>query len=209
VLRWALAGMDVIVGSRSAERAAEMVRTVSARLTKVGRGRPPRGAENLAAAREAEVIALTVPFDAQAETLAGIGDALDGKLLIDVAVPLRPPEVWRVQLPPAGSAAAEAQALLGARVRVVAAFQNVAAARLWDLEPIDCDVLVCGDDAAGKRVALELVAAAGLSGFDAGPLANAGVIDGLTAILTGLNRQFKVRAAGVRVTGVPRAPGER
>jgi hypothetical protein len=205
VLRWAAAGIDVVIGSRERQRAVEMADAVAARLNAIGRGRPPRGAENVVAARTGEVVVLTVPFPAQPATLASIASAVDGKVLIDVAVPLRPPGVWRISLPPAGSAAAEARSLLGPGVQVVAAFQNVAATSLWDIErTIDCDVLVCGDDDRAKRVALSLASAAGMQGLDAGPLDNAGVVDGLTSILAGLNRQHKVRGAGIRVTGLPR-----
>jgi NADPH-dependent F420 reductase len=204
-LRWAAAGLEVTVGSRSADRAAREAEALAERLRAIGRGRAPRGAENAVAAAEADVIVLAVPFEAQAATLEEIRRAIEGKVLIDAAVPLDPREMWRVELPGAGSAAAEAQAQLGDRVRVVCAFQNVAASRLWNLDvEIDCDVLVCGNDADAKRIALELVEAAGLRGFDAGPLDNAGVIDGLTSILGWLNRRFKVHDAGVRITGVSR-----
>ena len=201
-LRWAAAGLQVIVGSRSADRAAQEAASLAERLRAIGRGRPPRGAANPAAAADAEVVVLAVPFAAQAATLDEIRDALAGKVLIDAAVPFDPHRLWHVEPPPAGSAAAEAQARLGDRVRVVCAFQNVAASRLWKLEvEVDCDVLVCGDDDQAKRIALDLVGAAGLRGFDAGPLDNAGVVDGLTAILNWINRHGKLHDAGVRITG--------
>jgi NADPH-dependent F420 reductase len=167
----------------------------------------PRGTDNLSAAAAADVIVLAVPYAAQAETLAAIRPALEGKLLIDVAVPLRPPKVSVVQLPAAGSAAAEAQAQLGPGVTVVAAFQNVAAGKLAVLgAEVACDVLVCGDDAAAKALTLRLAEAAGLTAYDAGPLANAGVVDGFTSILIGINRRHGTTSAGLRITNIPR-PG--
>ena len=99
---------------------------------------------------------LTVPYAAQLATLQEVSAALAGKILVDVTVPLVPPQVGRVQLPDGGSAVVKAQAMLGERVRVVSAFQNVSAELLSEIgKPVDCDVLVCGDDrdarAAGHR----------------------------------------------------------
>jgi hypothetical protein len=109
-----------------------------------------------------------------------------------------------VYVPPAGSASAEAQQLLGQEVQVVAAFQNVSAVHLPDLaHPVECDVLVCGDDSAAKGEAVALAEAAGLRGLDAGPLQNAVVVEGLTAVLIGINRRHKVSGAGIRITGLP------
>ncbi|OUC08554.1 F420-dependent NADP reductase, partial [Litorilinea aerophila] len=181
--------------------------TVRARL---GERLPPgsaplTGATDAAAAQAADVVVLSVPYSAQEATLQQIGDACQGKILITVGVPLKPPRVSVVWHPPAGSAAQEAQAQLGEGVRVVAAFQNIAADHLQDLswEP-DCDVLVVGDDKAARQQALELVRAAGLFGVDAGPLANAGVVEGLTALLIGINIRYKVKGSGIRITGIPR-----
>jgi hypothetical protein len=145
-----------------------------------------------------------VPFGAQLATLADVKDALAGKILIDVTVPLVPPKVSTVQLPPEGSAAARAQALLGPGVKVVGAFHNVSAHHLKDLDHrIDCDVLVCGDDTAARDAAVRLVAAAGLRGVHAGPLANAAAAEALTSVLIWINRRYKMPAAGIRVTGLP------
>ncbi len=202
-LRWARAGYPVVIGSRSAEKAA----TVSASL---GERLPPgsaplTGTTNPEAAQAADVVVLSVPYGAQEATLQQIRDACQGKILITVGVPLKPPRVSVVWHPPAGSAAQEAQAQLGEGVRVVAAFQNIAADHLQDLswEP-DCDVLVVGDDKAARQQTLELVRAAGLFGVDAGPLANAGVVEGLTALLIGINIRYKVKGSGIRITGIPR-----
>jgi NADPH-dependent F420 reductase len=110
--------------------------------------------------------------------------------------------VWR---PEAGSAAEELQRQLGEGVQVVAAFQNIAAGHLRDLswQP-DCDVLYTGDNKEAKAVTLELIRAAGFFGIDAGPLANSSVVEGLTAVLIGINIRYKVQGSGIRITGIPR-----
>ena len=169
-VRWAAAGYDVTLGSRVAERAAEK----AAELTAMGSGWRVQGMENLAAAARAEIVALTVPYVAHQPTLAAVRAALQGKILIDVTVPLVPPKVSRVQLPAGKSAGEEAQALLGDGVRVVSAFQNISASHLVDLKhEIDCDVLVCGDDADAREAVVRLAVAAGMLAWHAGPLANA------------------------------------
>jgi NADPH-dependent F420 reductase len=204
-LRWAKSGpYRVIIGSRQPEKAERVATELNQRL-----GRDLiRGMANQDAAAAADLVVLTVPYSAHASTLESIRDQLAGKILVDVSVPLQPPEVSRVHIPPGGSAALEAQALLGDRVRVVAAFQNVGAAHLKDPErPIDCDVLVCGDDQAAKAEAIALAGAAGTRGLDAGPLQNAVVVEGLTAVLIGINQRYKVRGAGIRISGLPAATG--
>ena len=202
-LRWAAHGYPVIVGSRDASRARLAAAELADLLSLVKGAVAPSGDGNLAAARAARTVVLAVPYSAQAATLAQTREALSGKVLLSVVVPLRPPQVHVVRLPEQGSAAAEAQSLLGDDVRVVTAFQNVAAARLADLSvELESDVLVCGDDGDAKSVALDLVAATGAVGYDAGPLANAGVVEGLTAVLIGLNRRYGGKAAGVRITNL-------
>lgn len=198
-LRWAKAGHHVIIGSRSAEKANAAATELNARLG----ADVVRGAENVAAAREGEIIVLTVPYAAHAATLASVREAVQGKIFVDVTVPLVPPKVSRVQLPAAGSASQEAQDMLGPQVRVVTAFQNVSAEHLKDPDhPVACDVLVCGDDKDAKAVVLQLAADAGLKAWDAGPLANAVVPEALTSVLIGLNMRYKVKASGIRITGI-------
>ena len=97
----------------------------------------------------------------------------------------------------------EAQEILGDGVNVVAAFQNVGFKHLLEDHPVPCDVLVCGDDDAAREQALHLVAAAKLVGWDAGPLQNAPVVEGLTSILIGINQRYKIKGAGIRITGEP------
>ncbi len=199
-LRWAKSGQyHVIIGSREQEKAERVAAELNARL-----GRDLiRGMVNPNAAAAADLAVLTVPYSAHLSTLESVQAGLTGKILIDVTVPLQPPKVSHVYIPPAGSATAEAQALLGNEVRVVAAFQNVGAAHLDDPDhPIDCDVLVCGDDKEAKAEAIALAEAAGMRGLDAGPLQNASVVEGLTAMLIGINIRYKVKGSGIRITGL-------
>ena len=123
--------------------------------------------------------------------------------MISVVAPLKPPKVATVWRPPGGSAAQEAQAQLGQSVQLVAAFQNIAAGHLKDLswQP-NCDVLVTGESKEAKQQVIELAQAAGFVGIDAGPLANASVVEGLTALLIGINIRNKVKSSGIRITGL-------
>lgn len=199
-LRWAKSGKyRVIIGSRQQEKAERVAAELNTRLGKD----LIRGMVNPEAAAAADLVVLTVPYSAQAPTLHSIRTALSGKILIDATVPLQPPKVSHVYVPPGGSAAAETQALLGDEVRVVAAFQNVGAAHLREPDhPIDCDVLVCGDEKEAKAEAIALAEAAGMRGLDAGPLQNAVVVEGLTAVLIGINKRYKVKGAGIKITGL-------
>lgn len=200
-LRWANAGYPVIIGSRSAERAQEAALEINAQL---GRD-AARGAANTDAAAQAAIIVLTVPFAAQKSTVEEVRAQLDGKILLDVTVPLVPPKVNRVQLPDGGSAVEAVQTLLGPGVRVVSAFQNISAHHLKKLDHvIDCDVLVCADDKDAADQVIELAKSAGLGAWYGGVLANSVVAEGLTSVLIALNQRYKVPAAGIRITGVPR-----
>src|SRR5688500_3857960 len=167
-VRWARAGHTVLIGSRDAARA----RAHAEALAAAGHGRL-EGGDNGWSVREAEVVVLSVPYAGHAETLAGIREALAGKVLIDVTVPLRPPKVSRVQLPPGRAAALEAQEIVGAATPVAAALHHVGAAHLVDPEyRVECDVLVVADDPRARDTALALVRDLGLRALDAGPLDN-------------------------------------
>jgi hypothetical protein len=199
-LRFAHAGHRVVIGSRSRQRAAQAAAAINARI---GADRA-EGADNLAAAAAGEIVVLTVPYAAQLATLEEVKPALAGKILIDVTVPLVPPQVGRVQLPEGGSAVVMAQAMLGEGVRVVSAFQNVSAELLTALGgAIDCDVLVCGDDREARAQVIALAKAAGMRAFHAGPLANSAVAEALTSVLITINRQYKVKHSGIAITGLP------
>ena len=197
--RWAHAGYDVIIGSRQQEKADR----IAAELNDLLGADAVRGMDNLSAAHTADIVVLTVPYAAHRATLETVYEAVQGKILVDVTVPLNPPYVSTVHLPEGRSAAEEAQWFLGDGVRVVSAFQNISAVHLKDLQrPIDCDVLVCGDDDAAKQHVMELVQAAGMRGIDAGPLANGLVAESLTPVLIAINKRYGVNNSGIRITGV-------
>jgi len=191
--RWARAGYRVIVGSRNADSAVEAAAAIGA-----------EGMDNAAAVAACDIAVLTVPYSAQRATLTGLRDGLQGKILVDVTVPLVPPKVMRVQLPEEGCAALIAQAVLGDDVRVVSAFQNVSAGHLKDPDyVIDCDVLITGDDPEARAEVVKLATAAGLNGVEAGPLDNAVAAEAMTSLLIWMNRKYKSPGAGIRITALP------
>lgn len=198
-LRWAHKGYRVIVGSRTSERAQEAAAAMNETLGTDA----VSGAANPDAAAEADIIVLAVPFAAQQSTVKEVEAALAGKILIDVTVPLVPPKVGRVQLPNGGSAVEAVQTMLGEGVRVVSAFQNISAHHLTKLdEEIECDVLVCADDSDAAETVVALATEIGLRAWNAGPLCNSVVAEGLTSVLIALNRRYKVPGSGIRITGV-------
>jgi 8-hydroxy-5-deazaflavin:NADPH oxidoreductase len=202
--RWAKAGYRVLIGSRTAERA----QVTAVELTNLLGGEATiEGIANLAAAQRADIVALAVPYAAHRETLEAVKEALKGKILIDVTVPLVPPKVARVQMPAAGSAAQEAHEILGGEVQVTSAFQNISHEQLMRDGPVECDVLVTGTSKEARAETLKLVAAAGLTGWDAGPIENSVVVEGMTSVLIGINRQYGSKSAGIRILGV-RAPAQ-
>jgi 8-hydroxy-5-deazaflavin:NADPH oxidoreductase len=200
-LRWAMAGEEVIIGSRSQERAEHVAAELNAEL-----GQPlVRGLPNPAAAEAADIVALTVPYTAHLSTLESVKVQVQGKVFIDVSVPLDPDNPRRLKMPAAGSATEEAQAFLGPETKVVAAFQNVAAHLLRDSHhAIDCDVLVCGNDAEAKKTVMGLAVKMGLQAYDVGPAESARVVEGLTSLIIRLNIRYKSKAGGIRITGLPR-----
>lgn len=199
-MRWAQAGYNVIIGSRALEKAQRKVEEFNAALD----GARLLPADNVSAAAQADIVVLTVPYSAHKVTLEAVAPHLEGKILVDVTVPIDPENIFACHPPPGGAAALEAQAMLGDRVRVVAAFQNISYIELKDLDRVlDCDVLVVGDDAGAKAEVIRLVEAAGMRGIDAGPLANAVAVESLTPVLLSINRRYKVKGAGIRITGLP------
>jgi NADPH-dependent F420 reductase len=209
--RWAKAGYTVFIGSRQLERAQLAVEELNALL----HSRIPHhsshisGLLNAEAAARADILVLTVPYAAHRVTLESIREQAQGKLLVDVTVPLVPSKVTRVQMPPAGSAAQEARETLGEGVEVVTAFQNISYERLLNDEAVGCDVLVAGTSKAARSKAIALVEAAGMKAWDAGPIENAAVVEGLTSVLIYLNKQYGVESSGIQITGIPRGKGQR
>jgi NADPH-dependent F420 reductase len=203
-LRLASSGAEIIIGSRDKEKAAQRARELAEKLA--ARGVQAQGnvvgLDNLAAAREAEIVLMTVPYPAGREIAASLKNVLNGKIFVDISVPLKsfnPPEV---EVPSEGSAAEEMQALLGAEVKVVGAFKAISSHALADLaRKIESDVLLCGNDQEAKEKMKIICAAMGLRAFDAGGLRSARTTERLAALLIGLNQRYKRKAIGIRLTG--------
>ena len=203
-VRWARAGLPVVIGSRSEDRAGE----AAARVGDDAGGAAVEGLVNEEAARRGPIVFLTVPFRAQSENLNNLRQALEpGQILVDCTVPLaaavsgkatRSLGVWQ------GSAAQQAQEMVPDGVTVVAALHTVSAPRLGDPEArLDEDVLVCGDRKQDKaRVAALIERIEGLRAVNAGPLEMARIVEQLTPLLISINSRYKTHA-GIRVTGLP------
>jgi len=200
--RWAKAGYKVLIGSRSSEKA---VTTASELMEMLEGSSSLVGASNHEAAEQADIVVLSVPYAAHREILEGVKEFLQGKILIDVTAPLGSPKN-KVQMPPAGSAAQAAKEIVGAGVEVVAAFQSIPYEYLLKDEDIDCDVLVTGTSKDARSEALKLVEAAGLTGWDAGPIENSVVIEGLASVLININKRYGSTHSGIRITGAKQNP---
>lgn len=198
--RWAKAGYKVVIGSRDAARAVESASEMAQKT-----GGNVSGLANAEAAAAGEIVVLAVPYAGQQALAKEVRSALEGKILIDVTVPLVPPKVARVQLPDAGSAVEALQKELGEGVRVVAAFQNVSAHQLADLDSeVNCDVLVAGDSVEARETVCQLAKDIGVRAIHAGPLANSAAAEALTSVLIAINKRYKVAdGAGIRITGIP------
>ncbi len=194
--RWAKAGHQLLIGSRNIDSAAATARDLSKRF-----GMTLGAGTNLDVATRAEIVVTAVPWSAQEACLGEIRAAVAGKILIDTTVPLMPPKVMRVQLPPEGSAALKAQALLGGEVRLVSAFHNVAAHKLAMDADVACDVLVFSNDKEARAIGVSLAKDAGLRGLHGGALANAAAAEALTSVLIFLNKTYQIDGAGIAITG--------
>ncbi len=198
--RLARAGYKVIIGSRLQEKAER----AAAEMTQITHC-VVEGMENAAAATAGHIVILTVPFASHRVTLEAIRDGVQGKIFVDATVPLVPPRVARVQLPSGGPVAKQSQEYLGENVRVVSAFQNIAAAHLKDddRDADDSDVLVSGNDPKARAAIVQLAEAIGMHAWHAGPIDNSVVAEALTSVLIFLNKRYKIDGAGMRITGMP------
>jgi NADPH-dependent F420 reductase len=198
-LRWARAGHSVVIGSRDAGRARER----AAELATLS-GKDIGGADNASAASGAEVVLLSVPYAGHGALLGELRAVLEGRVVIDITVPLQPPRVREVHLPPGQSAALEAQAILGPGARVVAALHHVSSVHVGDVDhALEGDVMVCSDDDAARALVMGLVGDLGMRAVDAGPLRNAIALESLTPVLLHINKKYKVEGAAIRFVGVP------
>ena len=198
-VRWAQSGHDVTIGSRDALRA----RAKAAELSGLA-GRTIGGMANRDTAVAADVVVLALPAVGLETTLGELKDACRGKVVISTVVPLSFGGGRLFTPPPHGSSAEEAQALLGPDARVVAAFHHIAAHELSAAgHDIECDLLLCGGDADAKKAVSELGSGMGLRAVDVGALTNAGPLEGITAVLATINRRYKLKNSGIKITGLP------
>ena len=198
--RWAKAGHEIIVGSRVKENAIAKANE----LNQTTGSSWAIGCTNLEAANSGEIVVLAIPYAGLASLLIEIKPACQSKIVVSAVVPLTFGRGRLFTPPPAGSAAEEAQQLLGSEARVVAGFHHIAAAALLSAtEPIECDVLIVGNHKDAKDRVAQLGCQIGLRVLDAGPLSNAGPLEGTTALLVTLNRNYKTRHSGITITGIP------
>jgi NADPH-dependent F420 reductase len=177
--RWARAGHEIVIGSRD----------------------PEKGDNRKAC--DADVVVVCVPYGAHDDTVRSLAPWLEGRIVLDLVVPLRPPDIGRVHLPEGGAAALEAQRILEGRARVVGALHHVSSAHLQDLShTMEGDVFVCGDDPAAKEIVTGLVQDLGMRGVDAGPLANAVALEAMTPVLLYMNKRYKKVGLGLKVSGL-------
>jgi NADPH-dependent F420 reductase len=197
--RWAIAGHSIIIGSRDAQRAHDKAVELRDKAHKI----PIVGHGNAEAAALGEVVVIALPASGLGTTLPEAREACRGKVVISTVVPLTFGGPRLFTPPPAGSSAEEVQALLP-EARVVGAFHHIAAHELSATgHDIECDLLVCGGDATAKEAAMALGRSMGLRPLDAGALANAGPVEGITAVLATINRRYKLKNSGIKVTGLP------
>ena len=207
--RWGQSGYKIILGSRNEEKAKLSAGKLNNFLDKES----AKGLSNRDAANAAEIIVLTVPFSNHNAIVDEIMEVAQGKIVVDTTVPLVPPKVSRVQLPEGGSVARLTQEKLGENVRVVSAFQTIAAAELAkeaSSASLSCvnghsglenEVLVCGNNVEARSCVISLVEAAGLKGWHAGPIDNSVVSESLTPVLIFLNKRYQMNGSGIRIVG--------
>ena len=197
-LRWAAAGLKIVIGSRLEEKARQAADNINHRLGI----KSVSGLENKEAVKKADICVLTVVQSAHQQALESLQDDLQGKILVDATARID----YHDPKPPAPPSAAEqAQTILGPAVRIVAAFQNVPAKSLSIAvdQPLDADVIVCSDDIQAAEQVIQLAKAAGMRGFYAGTLNNSIVVEGLTSILISINRHYGIKDARIVITGIP------
>ena len=197
-LRFSRAGINVFLGSRDTDRSVQICETLNAQLEKGAREAtgetatqvtPIQGVSNIDAVKAAaDIVILSVPFSAHNKTLEVLQPYLEGKIVVDIVVPLAPGNPKAVAMPKEGSATEAAQALLGEAIPVVGALHNISAHQLNQLDaPLNCDILVCGNDLAAKQKVIALIETLGIHAYNAGLAESARCIEAITPILIRLN----------------------
>src|SRR5690348_12429868 len=194
-LRLAAPGVKVIIGSRDAQKAQNVVAELKPKM----RAGELVGFTNVEAVKQGEFVVIAVPYEGHAQTVQDLKGQVAGKIIIDAVVPLKK---IRPFVPPAGSALQEAQEILGGEAPVIGALHNISAVDLGNVDSSLGDVLVCGDDNAAKQKVMEIVERIGASAYDGGPASSAYVIEGLTDVTIHLNRKYKSNHGSIRITGI-------
>lgn len=198
-MRFAKAAEEVLIGSRSRERAEEAARNVKSAIAEA----IVTGATNEETAEQAEVLFLTVPWDAHQSTLENLAEKIGDKVLVDVVVPLLFDRgAAKAILVDEGSAAQQARAI-AKDAKVVSAFHHLDGKELQKVDrPMQGDVLVCGDHNGSKKTVMDLVERVEyVRALDAGGLSNSRYVEEFTVLLMQMNRIYKVHT-GVRITGM-------
>jgi len=195
-LRWLAAGHTILVGSRNQAKASAMVAEITAKSDV----KPITGVTNAEAATRGEIIVLTVPFAAHQTTLEEIYEHVQGKVVLDTTVPLKPPRVARVSLPERGSAAAMTQDYLGEHVSVVSALHTVSAAHLSNLDhKLNGHVLICGNQKTSRQTIADLIEDLGLKGWHGGAIENSAASEALTSAMIFMNKYYQFAGTGIQI----------
>ena len=201
-MRLAQAGFDILVGSRSAERARDKAAEMNARIG----GGSIAGSENADVVAEAEYVLLTVPFENAAATLEGLrGQFQEGQVFVDVTVPLSFDKGQvNAAAPTEGSGSLRLRKVLPPHIPFTGAFKTLPAHLLEEIEkPLECDTFVYGDDREARhRVSSMIRRVPGLRPIDVGGLSAAAMVEGMTALAIRVNRRYKSREARFRILGI-------
>lgn len=199
--RFAKAGVRVLIGSRDAMKAQNTANIINTKFS----SNNVEGYSNREAAAKADVVLLSIPYDGMKPIIEDLKTVVQGKIVINIASSLDPERKSRAKLNPKGSITAEVQEFFGQDTKVVAAFQNISPEQLEKFDSkIETDVLVCGGDKEAREAVVAMIRKTDIEAFDAGVLANAVVVETMTAVLIYTNIKYKMKGAGIRLVGVPR-----
>ena len=193
--KWSKAGHQLIIGSRNADKAISVAEEINAEIENDN----VTGSDLMETAKNCGIAVLAVPYFSHSETLNQIKPFLSGKILVDTTVPLSKP-VTKVNLPKNGSAALEAQMLLGEEVDVVSALQNIGSHLVGSEEKIDAEVLVCGNSNDAVDQVITLIGDLGLQCWHAGSIENSAAAEALTSVLISINQKHKLKSSGIKIT---------
>ena len=189
------AGYQVVIGSRNPEKASEKVNEINQRLKQ----EKISIESNYLAAEKSDLVILAVPFSNHRVIVEEIAPVVQNKIVLDTTVPLVPPKVARVQLPEYGSVAKKTQELLGKEVRVVSAFQNVAASHLVEDDALTGEILVFGNNKDAREIIIGLIQEIGMKGWHAGSIDNSVVAESMTSVLIFMNKFYNMEGAGINI----------